>query len=378
MPRPLGRIQTHRRLSPGEPALLMQYFGTGDRYQRARQVYLLMKARARGLSCNIDLGPIWRILIGAEWQAHARLERLVQGKLYRDHIFHPAAVAMLGWELLQRFPVLYRGAATTLEQRLGGDYHLDPGMGQTWSRVVEHAWLLAGFQHDHCCPYEELVHAAAMVQSLHRFGAPNVLSAVHVAADDLRSQDLVSADRCDALKRKLEGHSHYHAPISAVSLLEQKNFAKNDFARAVIDVAADAILWHHDLGVGETAYDGRRRNHFLFEAHPLRYLLVLCDGLHEFCRELLHRSEDPRGSGRFVEEFCESCTRAELEARGAPPMLRITYNVNCAQRICKTRWRLDLFQEGLQRLVRFIRVCGPLEVDCDVSHEDCSTCSARQ
>ena len=54
----------------------------------------------------------------AEAPGHARLERLVEGKLYCDHIFHPAAVAMLGWELMTRFPLVLCGpTAEILEER---------------------------------------------------------------------------------------------------------------------------------------------------------------------------------------------------------------------------------------------------------------------
>jgi hypothetical protein len=322
-----------------------------------------MKAQGLGLGFPIKFSRIWQGLLTAEWLSHSRLENVVEGKLYRDHIFHPAAVAMLGRELLKRMPARSRrAAANALQVRFGGGYRFSEQDGQTWLAVLEHAWLLAAFFHDHCCPYEGIAKTLKSADSL-GFRKPDILKHFRDEAPGLVTERLIDRACAREIRCKLDSHPHCHAPIGAISLCTLKRQAKGDFQRAVVDAAADAVLWHHgDL----------RSIDYRFGFHPLRYLLVACDGLHEFNRELLHRLD--WGDGRFVSEFRESCTHAKLRFGRSFGALRFTYHVNCAERVCDTRWQIELFENGLKDLRAFLRCCGPFDVDYDVKTDDCDSC----
>ena len=361
-------------LSDDDLSVLSAYYGaTGLRCQRAREAYGLVKACAFYLASGLEFSSIWRSVISTEWLASLRLEDHMEGKLYRDHIFHPAAVAMLGRELLQHFPLLHKRAVARLVADLGTAYHLDPGdPKQTWEAVLDQAWLVAGFFHDHCCPLETTAKFAEGLSVPSGLALPDQLALLRGRVRTLCRTRYSDAKTRRLLDREFGGVAHSHAPLSALSLHSLRSSARNDFARAVLDAAIDAVLWHHATG---KAYHWQRAGHFAFEAYPLRFLLVLCDGLHEFCRELLHREDC--GNGEFHLSFRGSCTRADLEVTGG--QVTIAYHVNCdpSGPACETRWELPLFGKGLRRLERFAGRCGPLlDLQCRIVHGDCRTCPA--
>ncbi len=369
LPEPLDPAALMEPMQPEDLSVLEAFYGTGTRLDRAREVFRVVKARAQQLACGVDFAGIWRALICAEWLAHSRLEDHIEQKLYRDHIFHPAAVAMLGWKLLEAYPDMRTAAASTLEGRLADDYVLDPSLNQTWEAVLDHAWLVAGFFHDHCCPYETLAKCDEAIRKHNSFLDGDVLKPFRQKAHTLWKGGYVAKDTKNFLRRHMKKAKHSHAALSALALFALKPGAPNDFAQAVLDVAADAVLWHHETGED---YDWKQAGSFEFAEHPLRYLLVLCDGLHEFCREFLIRSEI--NDGEFRTCFCESYTHAELATPGSN--LHIEYHVNCNEQVCGSRWKLSPSSGGLRKLQAFLNRCGPLSVRCNLHHADCATCVA--
>ena len=340
------------------------YYGTDARFTRACETYGQMQACAREIACDLDLENLWSGLICTEWLAHLRLDDHISGKLYRDHIFHPAAVAMLGWEVLEKRQDMLEQAGAILERCYSDDYTLcasPGGTDQTWARAVQHAWLVAGFFHDHCYPYE-FMHK--LLKGMHDGGAlepPALSHSFKAQVDEIRRKDLCTPDVCDTIKQQLEAGRNIHAPLAAVSLLSLKEATSEDFARLVLDVAADAVLWHHSTRGKKKGYVKASQKHFRFKKHPVRYLLVLCDGLHEFCRELAYRWELPGSDGDFVTRFVASCTRGTLS--GLPNALNMDYFVNCKQKICGTqRWDLQRFRDGREEFEGFINECHDLEV----------------
>jgi hypothetical protein len=323
-------------LEPEDESVLQAFYGTKTRFQRARDVFCLVKAVTKHLACVIPFAPTWRLLICTEWLAHSRLEDHIGQKLYRDHIFHPAAVAMLGWELLSSIPHIMRYPATQrLEARFARDYDLSTSPDHTWRAVLENAWLVAGFFHDHCYPRETLAKCEDAMKKQHPFLAADMLEPFQRKARTAWRKGCFRQDPPKLLRPVLRESKHSHAALGALALYSLREAAPNDFARAVVDLAADAVLWHHATGKG-TDYQDRRAPHFAFQNHPLRYLLVLCDGLHEFCRELLLRRE--RNDGEFVTSFLDSCKHAELEVKDTE--IRITYHINCSDLVCGSRWKL--------------------------------------
>ena len=347
-------------LSDEEQSLLKAAYGSsGHRYEHALNAYRLIKAKTRLLACDVGFAAIWPSLISAEWSAHLRLEDHLSGKLYRDHIFHPATVAMLGWELRDLLPcVLWRPAADVLENRFGSRYaldHADPN--QTWAAVLDHAWLVAGFFHDHCYPVELLARQAdALVLPAGR-PRPDALTKYRSDARVQHRQGHFDAAALADIREGLRQASHSHAALGALSLHALKASAPNDFARAVLDIAADAVLWHHSCSAEDIE----------FAEHPVRYLLALCDGLHEFCRELALREET--NPGAFAVRFVAPCREAELKADGNT--LTITYLVDCEARPCASRWSLEAFERGVWAVQTLINSSGPLELACQVDQGDC-------
>ena len=356
-------------LQPEDESVLRAFYGSEKRFERARAEYRLVRAITQHLACDLEFARIWRGLICTEWLAHLRLEGHINQGFYRDHIFHPAAVAMLGWELLHADPDVLREPATaTLEGQLAKAYHLDPAQNQTWTAVLEHAWLVAGLFHDHGCPSETLAKCAADIKDQNPFFSVDVLQPFRQKARELWKANCLDQQTLAHLRPQLKDSKHCHAALSALALYSLKSDAPNDFARAVLDVAGDAVMWHHSV----KNYHWQRARHFQFADHPVRYLLVLCDGLHEFCREMAIRRE--QNDGEFVTSFRESCTHAELDLSGVE--LGIEYHVNCTAPACAGdgRWKLARFANGLRKVQKFLNRCGPLRINCRINHTDCVTC----
>ena len=378
-----GVVPPRVRPGPAEIRILAEYYGTGHRFRSALRIYGMMKALAAYWAPKIDFGPMWRNLISLEWLSHCRMEDYIEGKLYRDHIFHPAAVAMLGWQLLGslRTPLRKR-AVRALQDVWGSTFGLSTQ--RDWENVLERAWLLASLFHDHGCPQELIAKCDFQIRRAQHRRTPYVLADFAAEADLLEEKKHVGCAAKAAIVDKLNLDRRRkprftHAPVSALGICWLREHAATDLHRAIVDLAADAVLWHHSTGKD---YDWRgHAKDFRMEEHPLRYLLVLCDGLHEFCRELLVREEDKTHEGRFVTEFRESCTEAKLTVRGKE--LDMVYHVNCADQICETRWQLDRFASGLANFEEFVNHCHDgLTVRCSgddhIVHDDCGRCEARK
>ena len=121
------------------------------------------------------------------------------------------------------------------------------------------------------------------------------------------------------------------------------------------------MTWHEKL-------DSR------FAQHRLRYLLVLCDGIHEFCRELASCIPQDGADGCFALQFLDSCKHANLET--SDRSVGVEYHVNCADNVCKSRWKLEKSQKGLCRLRDFVNSCGPFGLRVTIVHGDCASCAA--
>jgi len=149
-------------LTDNEEEVLEAYFGKGPRRQWARKVYVAARRVPLYLAAGLSFEAVWPALITTEWLAHNRLEDRIKPKLYRDHIFHPVAVAMLGWELLNDSDEQLREQmGENLRESCRWDYSPPPSYGNDiWKDVVTHAWLVAGLFHDHCYPYEILTTSA--------------------------------------------------------------------------------------------------------------------------------------------------------------------------------------------------------------------------
>lgn len=370
------------RPGTAEMRALRHFYGTGNRYRSVLEIYALMKAKVRLWWAGTSFGSTWSQLVCSEWLAHSRLEDHIKGKLYRDHIIHPAAAAMLGWEILARFRgVVRQRAGHALRRKWGSQYGI--GALQDWQNILERAWLVASLFHDHGCPQELIAKCDFRVRRAQHRRFPFSLEDHKKETEELEGQGCIDGSTRDTIIEKLgldrrTEPKHTHAVVSALGIYGLKKRATTEFERAILDLAADAVLWHHSTG---RDYDLSRSKDLQFNEHPLRYLLVLCDGLHEFCRELLVREEDKNVKGRHTTELRESCTAAELTA--CKNQLSMTYFVNCDERICDTRWQLKHFTEGLKKLERFMGRCDDgLIVKCagreHVNHGNCRRCRKRR
>lgn len=225
-----------------------------------------------------------RQMVDLEWLAHVDLQR----PWHRDHLVHPARVAMLGSWLLDEADILQHAAEV-----LRADwevYATDTGVAEahepaTWRRIARLAWLSAALYHDHCYPIELSRTVHRRVCSSFGLGGPEAdrrwVGRWLAKLRGTRFAECLTSggDPADC--------KHLHAPLGAVSLLTNDSFGRghDPLWDVVLEVAALAVFRHH------------LERPVCFDDDPIGFLLVLCDGLQEWGRASCYYCADHLAAG---------------------------------------------------------------------------------
>ncbi len=209
---------------------------------------------------------LWQML-SIEWLAQVDLERT----WHRDHLLHPARVAMIGDWFLDD-PGVLRATASRL-RTVWGPYARTFGVrSMDWKRIARLAWLCAGLYHDHCFPVELSGKVHDRVCGCFGLGGMEPsLRKVKRHLRKLAGLRFANVIAGDDLRKACE---HLHAPLGALSLLLDNGFGRglDPLWDLVLEIAAVAVFRHHaDRPIS-------------FDDEPITFLLFLADGMQEWGR----------------------------------------------------------------------------------------------
>ncbi len=229
-----------------------------------------------------------RRLVLHDWLSMISLDQPVDVPPARDHVFHPPAVATMGWWILhERRDSDGRPAIETIAGFLdnaysGASFCFGLNDSDDWKLVVQRAWILAGLLHDITYPFELLGRhghslAGAYGGILRNFiprseFPPTLRHKMEIGPNVLaRTTSIVHMEH----KLSKPHDKHSHAVLGAAFLLDLVDHVADDISKAAAYLAAEAILIHH--------IDDWN----LFENSPLGFLLATCDWMQEWGRVLI-------------------------------------------------------------------------------------------
>ncbi len=299
-----------------------------------------------GMGTMLDAQPAF------EWTMHND----VFNRRYRDHIVHQVRVAALG-DLLLDQPVrgqsLLLRAVAAIRPRLRG-------VARQPEEFVRLAWWVAALFHDAMYAYENQEKHCRNLQTVCLLPLANPTAASWFKAQkalvglvgSLTHEDIV---QCERAKHSFAGAAElamqHHAYEEAVCGAEATSI--RDRRRTLFGLASEAILSHQKCRVaGEP---------IRFEAHPLAYLLVLSDELHETDRARAETTLGGPGSSAAVTRYLPgeiNAVTVRTGIGGRTGKLRIDYHCRLAgSRIGGQRasdWR-DGKQHALEELLELRR-----------------------
>ncbi len=331
----------------------------------AREELTLLRLTLVILANCLGLHPFvedFKTLIEADWIAHVDLGKKPR---YRDHITHPARVTAVGWwllfrnkaKLLVRSARFYRRntrgyckkARIDIDEWWANHPRMDrflPELQQhvfkhtptyqggrladddltPWMAIAAYAWLASGLLHDLGYALEIQLRAGTRLFPSYGCTLPELGPAIgrvlpagcapdicHRLAGSLfagRTPDLAkrlnalakSEESSGATSAKIGSISHAHALLGALHLINRRQGAAHDVKMFVLQLAARAVVSHHDKSLGHICTD------------ELSRLLYISDNLQAWGRPVLHRHPCDDKGERKITNIVE-CKEIELYRR---------------------------------------------------------------
>ncbi len=278
---------------PSRPELPLVFGAIADPYSRhLEQAYVQMTAFADAwwlpVSGMVDAEPLF------EWLMHTDLFN----RHYRDHIVHQVRVAAIGDLLLDQ-----KVAGRTLLGRATEALSRRSAADSPSAESVLLAWWLAAMFHDCGYPHQLLHGHTGALRTAFRMtvGSP---SAAHWSACYQELARLTGGLTALDVANCLRGR-HPFTGAAALASQERRYESRagrkedptyRDRRRAVLGLAARAILLHHQLRKSKDWQPIR------FKDEPLAFLLVLSDEIHEFDRPagIPYAAPTPAGTNQTV------------------------------------------------------------------------------